>query len=59
MVGQHRRDVKPGRQPCDRDPEDAELRMPCARQRIRNNLGDIVSVKFLSLDRIMGGDRTE
>ena len=54
--GQHRRDIEPGGEPCGSDPQDCQLRVPGARNRIRQVFGQRQAIEPLPLDRVMGGD---
>ena len=57
MPGDRRRDVQAGAQPRGGDPQHRELRVPGARQRIGQDVGQREAVGLLAFDLVVRGDR--
>ncbi len=58
VAANERRDKETGGQPCSRDPEDAELQVPRARNNVRKVLREWNAIKALALDAIVCGHHT-
>ena len=54
-----RRDVQPGRQPGRGNPENAELRVPCPRNNVRQNAAQGDPVEGIAFHAVMRGDHAE
>ena len=59
VPGHRRADVQAGGQPRGRDPQHRELRVPAARQRIRQVLRNLEAVGLLAFDLVVRGGGTE
>ena len=59
MAGQRRCDVQAGAEPRDRDPQHRQLRVPGARERVGQHVGQREAVGLLAFDLVVRGDRAE
>ena len=59
MAGDRGRDVEAGAEPGRRDPQHRELRVPGARERVGQDVGELEAVQLLALDLVVRRHRAE